>query len=237
MKMIASGLLLFSLSFPLSGNSQEDDGPWSGRAALGYLATTGNTENSSLNAAFGLGYDAGRWHHSLDVTAIGAAENDVTTAEAYSIGAKTKYDFSEFNYVFGLVDWNKDKFSGYDQQVSEAVGYGRRILNSDRHVLNLEVGAGARQSDLRDGTSQNETILRLGGDYAWKLSETADFSQVIVVEAGEDNTFLESVTSLRATLMDNIALVASYTIKQNTDVPPGSEKTDTFTALSLEYAF
>ena len=37
--------------------------------------------------------------------------------------------------------------------------------------------------------------------------------------------------------MGNVALVASYTIKQNTDVPAGSDKTDTYSALSLEYAF
>ena len=229
--------ITFSLMFAATAWGQEDEGPWSGKAALGYLATTGNTENSSLNSAFSLGYDRNRWHHSLDVTAIGASENDETTAEAYSLVVQTKYDFSEFNYVFGLVDWKKDKFSGYDQQVSEAIGYGRRVLNTERHVLNLEVGAGARQSDLRDGESQDETILRGGLDYVFKFSETAEFTQDFIVESGADNTYLESVSALRATLIGNVALVASYTVKQNTSVPAGSDKTDTFSALSLEYAF
>jgi len=31
--------------------------------------------------------------------------------------------------------------------------------------------------------------------------------------------------------------VASYTVKHNTDVPPLTEETDTYTALSLEYVF
>ena len=85
--------------------------------------------------------------------------------------------------------------------------------------------------------SQNEAIIRGGLDYAWKLSETAIFTQDLTVESGADNTYLESVTALRARILTDIALVASYTIKQNSDVPLGSEKTDTFTALSLEYAF
>ncbi|MEE8306594.1 MAG: DUF481 domain-containing protein [Gammaproteobacteria bacterium] len=217
--------------------ADESDGPWSGKAALGYLATSGNSDNANLNAAFSLGYDRDQWHHSLDTTAIGATTANQTTAEAYSLGYKAQYDFSEFNYVFGLVDWNKDKFSGYDQQVSEAVGYGRRVINNERHVLNLELGAGARQSDLRDGTSQTEGVIRGGLDYAWQLSETAEFTQDFVVEVGDENTYLESVTALRARILADIALVASYTIKQNTDVPIGSEKTDTFAVLSLEYAF
>ena len=33
------------------------------------------------------------------------------------------------------------------------------------------------------------------------------------------------------------ALVASYTIKHNSDVPLLTEKTDTYTALALEYSF
>ena len=57
------------------------------------------------------------------------------------------------------------------------------------------------------------------------------------VEAGSDNTYLESVTAVKSTLVGNLALVASYTVKHNTDVPALTEKTDTYTALSLEYAF
>lgn len=232
--VVAAGFAFTTHAF---AQEEEDTGPWSGKAALGYLATSGNSDNANLNAAFALGWDRGPWHHSLDATAVGATDNDETTAEAYSLAVKTQYDFSEFNYLFGLIDWNKDKFSGYDQQTSEVIGYGRRLINNDRHVLNAEIGAGARQSDLRDGTSQNETIIRGGLDYVWNFSETADFSQILIVESGSDNTFMESVSAIRATLLENIALVASYTIRRNTDVPAGSEKTDTFTAVSLEYAF
>jgi putative salt-induced outer membrane protein YdiY len=35
----------------------------------------------------------------------------------------------------------------------------------------------------------------------------------------------------------NLALVASYVIKSNSDVPVGIEKTDRYTAISLEYGF
>ena len=40
---------------------------------------------------------------------------------------------------------------------------------------------------------------------------------------------------MSAKLLGDLALVASYTIKNNSDVPPLTEKTDTYTALSLEY--
>ena len=45
------------------------------------------------------------------------------------------------------------------------------------------------------------------------------------------------MSKLSASLVGSLALVASYTVKNNSDVPVGIEKTDTFTALSLEYIF
>lgn len=224
----------FSLCGPVYGQ-QED--PISGSASLGYLATSGNTESTSANAAFSLIYDVGLWHHESDLSAVGASADERTTAEAYSAAYKAKRDFSERVYVFGVVDWNKDRFSGYEQQLSESVGYGRRMLDQQRHELNAEVGAGARQSDLRGGQKQDEAILRASADYRWIISETTEFAQDLILESGSDNTYLESISALKARLFGDIALVISHTIKNNSDVPPGSAKTDTFSAISLEYAF
>lgn len=222
---------------------EEADGPWSGKASLGYLATSGNTNSSNLNSAFSVGYAKGKWEHGFHASAIFASTEDVvtgdevTTAEAYEAGWKSQLNFSEHNYLFGQVDWRKDRFSGYDQQFAQVLGYGRRLLDKEKHKLNAEIGAGARQSDLADGTHEDETIVRGALDYNWKISENSAFQQRLAVESGNENTYTESVTKLSASLIGNLALVASYTIKNNSDVPVGTEETDTFTALSLEYTF
>lgn len=238
-------LLLISLVATLRANAQEptataaaepDEG-WSGKAALGYLATSGNTESSSLNSGFGVAYDAGRWIHGLELKAIHATEDEQTTAESYAVGWKSEFNLTDRDFLFGRVNWRKDRFSGYDQQLSETVGYGRRIVDTGVHFLNAEIGAGARQADLVDGTSESDVILRAGFNYRWQFTETAAFMQDLVTESGEENIYIESITALKATLIGDLALVASYTIKNNSEVPAGSENTDWFTALSLEYAF
>jgi putative salt-induced outer membrane protein len=45
------------------------------------------------------------------------------------------------------------------------------------------------------------------------------------------------VSALRARLLNDVGLVVSYTVKHNSDVPLGREKTDKFTSIALEYAF
>ena len=234
---IVTGICALLCAPVAQAQDEEEEGPWSGKAALGYLATTGNTENSSLNTSLEIGYGTGDWQHGFKAFAINASENNVTTAEAYELGWKSERNLTEHDFLFGRVNWREDKFSGYRTQLSESIGYGRRLIDVNAHKLSAEIGLGARQSDLSDGTQEDELILRGGLNYKWIISESAEFNQEFAVESGDKNTFLESVTALKADLVGSLALVASYTIKNNSDVPIATEKTDTYSALSIEYTF
>ena len=234
--LLVTALAITPLS--LFAEETEEQSPWAGKATLGYLATSGNTENSTLNSGFEVSYTSGKWTHLLEAAAISASENEVTTAEAYDLGWKSERKITDQDFLFGRLQWRKDNFGAFDTQFSQTVGYGRRLIDNDKHKLNLELGVGARQSETQLlGLSENETIFTAGGYYKWQFSETAEFRQDLTIEAGGENTYTESVTAVSAKLLGKLALVASYTIKNNSDVPPLTEKTDTYTALSLEYLF
>ncbi|RPI62231.1 MAG: DUF481 domain-containing protein, partial [Lysobacterales bacterium] len=116
--------------------------PLIGNVSLGYLATSGNTESKNSNASMEATWDLdGPWKHDWTALMISARTAGVTTAESYSAGYKAQRDFSETSYLFFSADWRQDRFSGYDRQVSETVGYGRRLLDTERHMLALEGGA------------------------------------------------------------------------------------------------
>lgn len=224
----------------------EEAGPWSGRVLLGYLATGGNTENTSGNLEAGVNWDGERWHHTLSGRALGQSVDKDTTAESYKATYDAKFDLSERTYLFGLLDYNKNRFTSFPQQTFQFVGIGRRFIMTDKHALNAEAGIGASQSDtqliLPDGTRQStgsidEFNWRASGDYKWTISETAWFAQALSVNGGSSNTFVESLTELGASIYGALALVLSYKIQHNTDVQPGTEETDTFASVNLEYAF
>lgn len=211
----------------------------SGQVALGYLATSGNTESTNANASFELLYALDFWKHQFDISAVTATNNAVKTAEAYSAKYEGRRAFGEDKkaYIFTALDWKEDRFSAYDRQVSETAGYGRRLIEKGPHVLNAEIGAGSRQATLRDGTDRNDSIVRGAVDYALTFSEMTGFTQDLIIESGASNTSYESVSALKARLVGNIGLVLSYRVKHNSDVPPGVEATDRFTSISLEYSF
>lgn len=212
--------------------------PFVGTVALGYLSTSGNTESTNGNASLKVAWDLdGPWQHNWTALAINARTSGVTTAEAYAAGYKATRDFSATSYLFASGDWRQDRFSGYDKQVTEAVGYGRRLLDTPRHMLALEGGVGAKQSDLITGEELDEAIVRGGLDYLLHISESSEFNQKVLIEQGDDNRYTESTSALKARIVGNLALVLSYVVKNNSDVPVGIEGTDRFTAISLEYGF
>ena len=230
--------VILALAVPsLAEEADEETKPLAGNIKFGLLATSGNTETKTMNTGAEATYTLERWIHSAKAAAIYAEDSEVTTAEAYEASWRTDWTITDRDSVFGRLSWRKDRFGPFDTQFSQTLGYGRKILTGETHFLNADVGVGARQSQDQLGVDNDEFIVTGGVDYTWKFSETAEFGQTIDVEAGEDNTFSEAVTSVSTTLIGAFRLVASYTLRHNTDAPPGTDKRDTRTAISLEYNF
>ena len=208
-----------------------------GKAELGYLATSGNSDTSSLNAKLAMGFELATWRHSLSAVAVKSEDSGLTTAERYQFGLKSDYKINEHDYLFATVNWEQDEFAGFSQRTSEAVGYGRRLLSSPEHHLDLELGVGARQTELVLGPSVDETILRASGKYTWFISAGSAFDQSLIVEKGGETTYTESVSALGVKINGALSLKVSYTIKDNSKVPAGLENTDTYTAIGIEYTF
>lgn len=237
----AIGALCLGLVTISAGAHGEKGAPtpegWSGSVAAGYVAVRGNSETTTANFKGEVMYDKGRWHHSALGTALGASQDGETSSEAYKAQLKTRFDLTEIVYAFALGEYNKDRFSSYDHQIFEVGGIGWRVFHTNSQELNLEAGAGATQSQLEDGTDDNEIVARAGANYHWHISENAVFSETLASTMGSNNTYIESLTELKAGIIGNLALALGYLVKHNTDVLPGTDKTDSQTSVSLEYKF
>ena len=213
------------------------EGPWTAKAGLGYLSTTGNSESTSVNGTFDLGYAVGRWTHELGILALGASSDGVTTAERYGLGYKAKWEIRDIDYAFAGINYEKDKVSSIEQSLSETFGYGRHLIKNDVQVLNAEVGVGYRQQTSILGEKDSSAIVRLAADYLYNISPTSKFTQTLAVESGGDNTSTIAASKLKTKIREALSLVLGFTVKNNSDVPAGFDKTDTFTSINLEYVF
>jgi len=211
---------------------------FSGEAELGFVATDGNTQTQNLNAKGKVGHEATHWRTEGQAEAVLASDTGGATAERYLASAKTDRKLGERAYLFVTAAWEKDRFSGFDWRVTEALGYGYRLVATDRTTLDLEAGPGARQSRVEaTGDTETETLGRIHLDLEWKPGDTSTFSEDATAEIGDQSTITRSVTALKAQVAGQLATKVSFTVKNTSSVPAGVEKTDYETAVTLVYGF
>lgn len=213
------------------------EGVWKGAAELGYISTTGNTETETIKAKGTMSVEKDKWRHKAEITALNSTDQEVTTAEKYTFGWQSDYKFSKHNYFLGSFDYEDDRFSGYDYRATETVGLGHRTIDEKDLKLDLEIGPGARQSKLENGSTEDEFILRGSAKLAWTVSETSKFGEILTVDFGEDATITKSTTELTTKINTSLAMKVTYVYKNTSDVPPGTDETDTEMAVTLVYSF
>ena len=233
-------LTVLATAMLVAGNVYAEEAPkslWKASAELGFVTTSGNTETETLNAKASASTDREQWRHKGEVTALKSSDAVNTTAEKYTLMVQSDYKLEGKNFLFGVVTYDDDKFSGYDYRVTEAIGYGRRVIEETDMTLDLEIGPGARQSKLDSGETDSEGLIRAAAIYNWTISKTSKFGEALTVEAGEDVTVTKSVTSLSSQIEGNLSMKVTFTYKNTSEVPVGVEETDTETAITLVYNF
>lgn len=213
---------------------------WDADLEFGYVSTAGNTETTTINARADAKRETDTWRYQAHLDSLNSSEDDERSAERYYLTNKLDRKFAERSYIFGFASYEDDRFSGYDWQAVVAVGYGYRLLENDTMTWDVEAGPGYRIAELDEGSEEEderEIIARGHTRFTWQLSPQAVFEQEFSVESGSDNTVSRSVTSLKSTIVDRLALKLSYTVKYTNEVPENTERSDRETAVTIVYSF
>jgi putative salt-induced outer membrane protein len=209
---------------------------WEGGAEAGFTRATGNTDTTNLYGKIELEDELAKWRHKLRADALYNDEDGDTTTERYIAAWESDRKLTERDWVFGAARWQKDRFSSITEQFSITGGWGRRFIQSERQSFESTFGAGYKWFEEQDSDdTESEAILRYTGDYKLKTTANSNFRQQLLIEAGDSNTFVESITAFTANINKKLATRISYNVQHNTDVPPDTEKTDTVTAITLVY--
>ncbi|MEJ2323864.1 MAG: DUF481 domain-containing protein [Nitrospirota bacterium] len=231
-------LFLLSALIPASAAlAVEEEKGWKAEGELGYVDTSGNTETQSFIVKLKAGYASERWSHDLSLEHYFSSDSGGTTAERYVATLQSNYHITPRGYVFGRAGYVKDRFEGYDYRVREVVGYGHRVVDTEKLTLKLEAGPGGRHSRSTAGERENELILYLSGQFLWKISAPASFTEDVRSEVGQKGTQSESVTAVKVRVVEHLSMKVSYTIRNNTDPPPGNRSTDTILAATAVFDF
>lgn len=214
------------------------DNGWSGQGEMGLAISKGNTDSQTLVGSLGLGKEDVRWTHSLGASFLYGKNDGVQNARRYEVFGTTGYRLNERSYMFSSLRNERDRFASNEYQWTVAAGYGHKLINDDTTQLKMEIGPGYRWAKLQGvRIHNNEAILRGFMDFSRKLTPTTSLYDTLLVEAGSDNTFTSNNLGLQVQMTDALALKAGFEVRHNTDVLPGTKRTDTLTTVNVVYGF
>jgi len=223
---------------PAMAQSEDSETGLQGRAAFSYAEARGNTDTLAITGESELKYlTDSPWQYDAKLGFVTREESDARTEERYEVILTANRYWTEHDYMFGRLSWRKDNFGGVVEEWLPSIGYGRLLIDLERHQLTGEVGVGYRFADLSDGTSEEGVALSGGARYTWQISESAQFFQNVLVQWTTDNTYAESETGLSTVIVGNLNARVSYRVRHNTDVPADTRNSDFLTTIGIDYKF
>ena len=204
---------------------------------LGAIFTSGNTEEQNVKYGIAVDWLRENWEYQFTSDGLRNSRDGEVTAQKYYHVARGRRELSETSYFAIRGAYEDDRFSGYHYHADSTASYGRTWLNNiDNMSLDTDIGPGYRISESEE-EDLNELIVRVGAEYEWGISDTANFYQNLALEFGQDSNIYRSETGIESAVMDNLSLRLSFNVKHQTEVPIGRENTDTETAITLVWSF
>ncbi|HBC9816396.1 TPA: DUF481 domain-containing protein, partial [Escherichia coli] len=161
---------------------------------------------------------------------------DERSSEKYAAGGRSRFNLTDYDYLFGQASWLTDRYNGYRERDVLTAGYGRQFLNGPVHSFRFEFGPGVRYDKYTDNASETQPLGYASGAYAWQLTDNAKFTQGVSVFGAEDTT-LNSESALNVAINEHFGLKVAYNVTWNSEPPESApEHTDRRTTLSLGYS-
>lgn len=210
---------------------------WQPSAELGAVSTSGNSDTTSINGRFGLKGEDGDWTHDYHAAALWSEQSGEETANRYELGAKSARKLGERTYLGAAARYEDDDFAAFDYQATVALNYGAWLLREDGRSFQLEGGPGLRRARASDtGEVESSALLRGFADYQHQLTESTKFFNTLLVEASGDNTFAQNDIGIAVSINRSLALKAAFQARHNTEVPVGTERTDTLASVNIVWS-
>jgi putative salt-induced outer membrane protein YdiY len=151
---------------------------WVGSASAGLALTQGNSDTSTVNAAYELKRDTGgsMVFKSNGLLVRGEAE-ETLTSDRLSLDGRLERRLSARTSLFGATQYLRDSFKSIDYLVSPTVGVSRLLVKDDRTELGVDVGVGVVWEKNPDLEVQTDGAVAAGQQFTRKLTATTELKE------------------------------------------------------------
>ena len=210
---------------------------WSGRGEIGGSRSTGNVDTLGLFASLNLTRQGVDWRHLFRSNLEVQETNGFKTRERLLAAYEPNYKVSERVSTYGLLQYERDPFLGYDARFSASGGLGLALIRSDAVTLDVQGGPAYRHGVLTAGGTEDSLSGRAALDAKWKLADGIAFTQTASAFLESRSNTLTATTGVEAQLIGALSARLSYNVQHETQPPLGRLRTDTLSRVTLVYGF
>lgn len=210
---------------------------WAGEAALTGSKTTGNTETTDVGLGLNLVKTGDVWRHKFKASADYGEASDVKNKQRFVLGYQIDRDITDRLYGYANADYFQDDFGAFETGYFAGGGLGYKLVLPDPLKWDIEGGLGYRSQKTQGPLSltENELAFRGASNIDYIFNDNVSVYNNTEIFSSSSDTYIWNETGITAQLMGNLAARASFRIDNHSNVPVGTEKTDTITRVGVVY--
>ena len=213
---------------------------WKGEIELGGSLSTGNTSSFGAYGAFRYRRDGLEWTHMVNGRVDFQRSDGRTIADRFALGWEPGYKFDEGVYLYGLGQFERDRFLGYSSRFTLSSGLGVALVARPKFNLSLQGGPAIRIVD--DVTTGRHTVPAGRASLAmrWKLAPTIDLTQnasFYLEEDGGGSANALASSSVETALSGALKARLSYNVQYEHSDVVRRKPIDTTSRVTLVYSF
>ena len=214
---------------------------WTGSAGAGLAMTSGNSDTSTVNAAYDLKRETGSpiVLRSAGLFLYGKSQ-DVLTSDRLSLDGRVERKLTERTSVFGHTQYLRDEFKSIDYLIAPTAGLSHLLVKSERTEFGFDGGVGGVWEKNPGLDADLDGALTAGQKFSHKITATTELIEKAAALWKMDDfddalyTFGAGIAaSITAATQLKIEFLDTYKARPR----PGVEKNDIATLVSFVYKF
>ncbi len=213
---------------------------WERNAELAMLLTSGNSSVSTIGLGLGATYRPDPWTVKGKANYLSSTASGTKSAELFSGELRGERKITDSLSGFLAGSYLKNRFAGFDDRFGAEAGVSYWLLQEEAHTLSSELGLGYLKENRTDLVNQSFLTGRAGLEYKWKLSSSAEFSNLLSFLENLKTTSdwrLSNTASITAVLTEILSLKASFRLDHLNVPVTGKKSIDTTTTVALVAKF
>ena len=148
--------------------------------AAGSADLGGKIDDGDLSITTSVDYSwpAGKFERDIEFDYRYKDEDNTITTNKGLIAFKQRYEFKPKHYTFGLVRYDYDEFRTINHRRQANIGWGYKIIRSDKIKMSNELAVGYLNSDMGD-----EILFRNSLWFFYKVAPKINFTNKFLYEA------------------------------------------------------